>query len=322
MSLVMCSRVTFPASRGREELNIFTVSEVKIESSWKMLTGTAEIVFPRKTRDFREKDINELFREGDPVEVLLGYNGDLYTEFTGYVTTVSAGIPVKLRCEDEMFALKRKTVNVSLQSTTLEKLLKAIAPGYDVECYDVEIGSVRYSGVTAAQVLEDITRKTGLRACFIDGVLHCGKISGERPGQKPVNVFLEKNAVSEELNNTNNGEVKIQVKAVSILKGGKKLEVNVGDSGGTTKRLSYVGITVKAELEKRAMEDLERLKKRTREGSIVLFGLPRVISGQAVKVTSEICPGLNGTYHAGKVTKEFSDNATYRQKIELGDERK
>ncbi|MCS3379335.1 hypothetical protein [Bacteroides xylanisolvens] len=46
MSYMMCSRITFPANKRREELVIYTISSVHIESSWKMLTDSAEIVLP------------------------------------------------------------------------------------------------------------------------------------------------------------------------------------------------------------------------------------------------------------------------------------
>lgn len=321
MSYVMCSHIIFPAFRGRRELNVYAVNSVKVESSWKILTDTAEIVIPRKVRDFRNNRITELFRDGDPVEIRLGYNGELYTEFTGYITKVSAGIPVTIRCEDEMYMLKRRTVSVSLKGARLETLLQEIAPGYRVDCYDgVELGTVRYSNVTAAQVLENVAKKTGMRAYFDGKVLRCGKVYTDQSDEPPVNVYLERNAVSEELNRRDSGELKLQVKAISILKGGKKLEVKVGDAGGTVKQLSYVGITVKTELEKMARTDYERLKKKGFEGKVVLFGLPRVVHGQKMVLKSELCPEMNGTYYVDKVTKEFSDSATYRQTIELGDE--
>lgn len=321
MSYVMCSHIVFPAIRGRRELNVYAVNSVKVESSWKMLTDTAEIILPRKVRDFRNNRISELFREGDPVEIRLGYNDELYTEFIGYITKVSAGVPVTLRLEDEMYALKRRTVSVSMKNTNLKTLLQEIAPGYKIDCYDgVELGSVRYTNISAAQVLEEVGKKTGMRAYFDGKVLRCGKVYGDQIDEPPVNVYLERNAVSEELNRKDGGEYKIQVKAVSILKGGKKLEVKIGDSGGTVKQLSYVGITAKTELEKIARADYERLKRKGFDGKVVLFGLPRIVQGQKINLKSELCPELDGTYYVDKVTKEFSDSATYRQTIELGDE--
>lgn len=322
MSYAMCAHIIFPAVRGRRELNVFRINSVKVESSWKMLTDTAEIIMPRNVRDFRgEGSFDTLFREGDPVEIRLGYNGELYTEFVGYISKASSGIPVRLNCEDEMYMLKRRTVSVSLKGGSLKALLSAVAPGYEIDCYDgVAVGTVRYSNVTAAQVLEDVAKNTGMRAYFDGKVLRCGKVYGDRTDAAVVAVDVERNAVSEQLNRKDNGETKIQVKAVSVLKGGKKLEVKVGDPGGSVKQLSYIGITVKAELEKLAKADYERLKKKGFDGSVELFGVPRVVHGQRIALRSALCPEMNGTYCVDKVTKEFSDSAAYRQKVEVGDE--
>lgn len=321
MSYTMCAHIIFPAVRGRGELNVYRVNSVKIESSWKMLTDTAEIVLPRRVRDFREAGrFDALFQAGDPVEIRLGYNGNLYTEFTGYIAVAAMGTPIVLKCEDEMYRLKRRTVSISLPGCDLKTLLKKIAPSYEMDCYEgIGLGSVRYTNVTAAQVLEDVQKNTG-QYCYFDGkVLRCGKVYADQADAKPVRVELERNVVSEDLKNAGGADAKIEVKATSILKGGKKLEVKVGDPGGVVKQLSYVGITVKSDLEKKAKSDLERLKKRRFEGKVKLFGIPRAVHGQCLELTSIVWPEMDGMYCIDKVTKEFSDRATYRQVLELGD---
>ena len=65
MSYMMCSRITFPANKRREELVIYTISSIHIESSWKMLTDSAEIVLPRRIKYFAGKDLKELLSAGD-----------------------------------------------------------------------------------------------------------------------------------------------------------------------------------------------------------------------------------------------------------------
>lgn len=321
MSYVMCSHILFPATERRGELHVYAVSSVRIESSWKMLTDTAEIILPKKTGTARSKKVTDVFHEGDPVEISLGYNGNLYKEFSGYLTSISTGIPISLKCEDEMYVLKRRTVSVSMQNADLKALLQRIAPGYEVDCYEgVNLGNVRYSNVTAATILEDIRKQTGMYSYFDGRVLRCGKVYGDQVDEPPARVHLERNAVSEELNRRGGEDVKIQVRAVSVLKGGKKLEVTVGDEGGTVKQLCYVGITLEAELKKLANTDYERLKKKGMDGNIVLFGLPRIVHGQRVDIESDLYQEVRGTYYVDKVTKEFSSGANYRQTIELGDE--
>ena len=113
MSYMMCSRIIFPANEKREELVIHAISSVHIESSWKMLTDSAEIRLPRRIKYFAGKDLKEMLSAGDQVKIELGYDGDLYTEFEGYISLIGWGVPVTIRCEDEMYKLKRKTCHSS-----------------------------------------------------------------------------------------------------------------------------------------------------------------------------------------------------------------
>lgn len=319
MSYVMCSRITFPENDRRGMLLMERLSSVHTESSWKMLTDTAEIIFPKKVKEFSGNRIDHLFQAGDQVRIELGYDGNLDVEFTGYIASVSTGIPVILRLEDEMYKLKRKTVKYSSANAKLSDVLKAIAPGYQIDAYEgVELGAVRYSNVTAAQVLEDIQKKTGLYSYFENKTLKCGKIYGDDAKTEPVKINLERNAVSQELNTDSGKSEEIQVKVISINKGGKKLEATAGKEGGTLNTLTYVGITVQADLKKQADRDLNRLKQNKLSGGITLFGIPRVRHGMILELESELSPEMNGSYYVEKVTKDFNDDATYRQKIELG----
>lgn len=319
MSYVMCSKITFPANDRRDLLLLERVNSVHVESSWKLLTDTAEIILPKKVKEFSGNRIDQLFQAGDEVWIELGYDGNLYTEFTGYITSVSTGVPVVLHLEDEMYKLKRKTVKYSSPNAKLEDLLKSVAPGYQIDVYTgVELGAVRYSNVTAAQVLEDIQKKTGLYSYFEYKTLRCGKVYGDEAKAEPVKIDLERNAVSEELNSDSGKTDEIQVKVISINKGGKKLEVTAGKEGGTLNTLTYVGITVEADLKNQAERDLKRLKQNKLSGGITLFGIPRVRHGMVLEIESELSPEMNGSYYIEKVTKDFNDDATYRQKIELG----
>ena len=133
MSYKMCAEIRFPSHRGRDEIKLSLISSVRIECSWKLLTDTAEIILPKNIRILSGKKFDEIFCAGDPVIISLGYNSELHTEFTGYLKKVSVGIPVILYCEDEMYNLKRTTVNVSLKNAKLEDLLKKIAPGFQLE---------------------------------------------------------------------------------------------------------------------------------------------------------------------------------------------
>mgnify|MGYP006086885147 CR=1 FL=1 len=179
----MVCKITFAATESRPELILRNVNAVHIESGWKRLTDTAEITLPRKaiyleqgktTVSFYE--VKEYFKRGDAVIIELGYNGNYVTEFTGYITHVSADIPIKIKLEDEMYQLKKLPVNISFKTTSLQKLLKEIIPGYEVDALEVELGSLRFAKTTVAKVLEFLKDEYSLFS-YMDGKkLVSGKI--------------------------------------------------------------------------------------------------------------------------------------------------
>lgn len=320
MSYTLCSRITFPATEKRQEANLFFVTSVEIQSSWKMLTDTADIVLPRKLRIFKGADLTDYFRPGDPITVELGYNGELYEEFQGYIQRLERGIPIKIHCEDEMYRLKRKTVNYSKRSVTLGRMLEELCAGYEIVTSfgETELGAVRYSGMTVAAILEDVKKKTGLYSYFIGKTLYCGNVYSDKAELPETRIYLERNAVSQDLQQT---EGDYEVTATAILKGGRKLEAKAGSKGAEVVNLNYNDkdghITVEV-LEAFAKRYYESLKKQKYKGGIELLGVPSVTHGRIIDLSSMITPEMDGKYFIEKVTKTFSDNATYRQKIELG----
>lgn len=320
MSYTMCSRITFPATDKRQELKLNFITSVSIQSSWKMLTDTADITLPRKLKVFEGKSLNEYIRPGDPVKIELGYNRVLLAEFEGYIQRIGRGIPITLHCEDEMYKLKRKKVSYSKRSVKLGELLKDLCGEYEIVTSfgDTELGAVRYAEMLVSQILEDVKKKTGLYSYFIGKTLYCGNVYTDKVQLSETKIHLERNAVSQDLQQTGGD---YEVTALAILKGGKKLEAKAGTKGAEAVNLTYndKDKTVTVEVLKEFAERYyEGLKKQKYKGGIELFGIPAVTFGQVIDLKSDITPEMDGKYYIEKVTKEFSDNATYRQKVELG----
>ena len=319
MSYTMCSKITFPKTDKRGELVLHIVSSCTITSAWKQLTDTAEVVLPRKIRTFEGKQLQEVFNPGDPIRIALGYNGELAEEFSGYVLSVSRGIPVTIRCEDEMYKLKRKTISYSRKSVTLGQMLKDLIPEYEIQTAygKTELGAVRYSNMLVSAVLDDIQKKTGLYCFFRNKVLHVGNAYSDKELES-VNIHLERNAVSQDLQQSGGD---YEVTAIALLEGGKKMEAQAGTKGAETFRITLDSkddkITAEV-LKQTAKRIYENLKKQKYKGGIELFGVPVVRHGMIVELKSEVTPEMDGKYLVEKVEKTFSDNATYRQKVDLG----
>ncbi len=313
MTYVMCGEIRFPAHKGREAFVIRRFSECKIESTWKSLTDTAEIVLPKKVSDFDRIAISEWFRAGDPVEIYLGYDGHLVQEFRGYVSDVGAGIPLLISCEDEMYKLKRQTVSVSREACTLQQLIAEVAPGYEVVCDDIPLGNVRYDKVAVAQILEDLQKKH-IYSWFEGKVL---KSAVSNRQSSVVDVQLERTA-GESLKQKAVEDTLVIMRV--LRKQGKPIVVTHGSEQAgkrITKEISGLEIS-EAELKKEAERLYREAMQPGLDGDVILFGNVSIKHGTQVKLNSLLYPEKDGVYNVDAVTKSMRPSE-YRQACKLGE---
>lgn len=325
MRLATSARVTFPAHNGRRELVMRKVSFIRIESSRNTLTDSAEIQLPRNIKffdneqEFTRLDITKIFRMDDPVIIELGYGTDanLVEEFRGYISApVSAGVPIVIQCEDEMYPLKKIPVNYSSPSATLKGMLQDIVPGYEIDVEDISLGGVRLSRTNVARVLKALTDDPWNLCCYMRGKQLIVE-SKERADLGIVKLNMERDLIDDNLNYRNSEEVLVKVKATSVLVNGQKLDFSFGEDGGQVVNLTYYNIVLPAEIEKRARADYSLLKKGGFDGDIRALGKPSVKHGMRVSLDSLLYPDRDGTYYVDTVVKEFKP-ADYSQNITLG----
>lgn len=316
MTVAMCSLIVFAPTKSRGEIIIRKVNSVKIESSWEMLTDTATIILPRNVKDFDKLNVKTIFQKGDPVSIKLGYDNNLIEEFNGFISVVSADIPVKIKCDDWMYLLKKHSVNVSMKSTKLSDLIKLIVPP-EIECdvADMNIGTKRFPNTTAAKILEEL-QENNIYSYFKGKKLIVGKIYSD-DAVEPVVFNFSQNIVDNNLQYKNKEDVIIKIIATSTLPKGRKLKAEFGDDFGTEQHLSYYNITVESELLKLAMADYEKYKVDGFEGHITAFGVPSVAHGMKAQIISYQYPDRRGLYFIKKVVKTFDDSPKYHQTIDL-----
>lgn len=316
MYLAMVAHIIFPAVRDRKEISIRRPNSVKIESGWEMLTDHATIIMARNVTYFDKHKVKEVFKKGDPVEIHLGYNGNLIKEFTGYITEVSADIPIQIKCQDQMYMLKKKPVNISLKNTHLPDLISKIVPDMKTDVMDIEIGTQRFVKTTVAKVLEYLQEEYSIYSYIKNGdTLVVGKVYSD--DSEVAEYDFRKNIVHNNLEYKSKEDIEIKINGVSTLPNGDKLTVSFGDDGGDIQELSYYNITVKAELEKLVKIDYDKFKIDGFTGRISTWGIPSVQHGYKAQIVGDEYPERNGTYYIKKVTKIFDDSPKYRQVIQL-----
>ena len=316
MTVAMCSKIVFGETDTHEEIVIRKGNAVRIESSWEMLTSTATIILPRNVKDFDKLNVKTIFKKGDPVTIYLGYDEVLIEEFSGFISEVSADIPVKIKCDDWMYLLKKHPVNVSMRSTSVPELIKMIVPpGIEVDVADINIGTKRWPNTTAAKILEEL-QEAHIYSYFKGKKLIVGKIYTD-DDEEPVVLNFAQNVVDNNLQYKNKEDVIVKIFATSTLPKGRKLKVEYGDDFGQEQHLSYYNITVEAELLKLAKADYEKYKVEGFDGDVTIFGVPSVRHGMKAQVISDQYPDRKGLYFIKKVVKDYDDSPKYHQKIDL-----
>ncbi len=119
-----------PTTTYPNRSNVYTmdfVTDIEIESTWKNLTTTAKLTFPKNiyvktptglvswvTQDMYANTKNNtppVLLRGDKISISLGYFSQqgtpLNEEFNGFITKINPKLPLEIECQDNMWLLKQ-----------------------------------------------------------------------------------------------------------------------------------------------------------------------------------------------------------------------
>lgn len=289
--------------------------QVDIESSWETLTDTCNISLPSFIRH-QNKNVSlaesNIIKRGDAIKVELGYDDANEVVFEGFVRKVQAGSPVVVECEDYAYLLKRETKTVSFSSVTLQSLLQQIVPPtIQVRAADVSLGQFRISKATPAQVLDEIKNTYALQSWMRGRTLYAGLAYFDVPATTKKFIFQE-NIVEDELVYSKKEEIKLKVKAISMMPNNSKIETEVGDAEGEQRTLHFYNLPL-ADLKKAAEAEIDKLRFDGYRGSFTAFGQPFVQHGDIVEI-SDNRYNRSGNYYVKSVVRSFGMGG-YRQII-------
>ncbi len=320
--LTMNAKVVFKTTPNHKEFFIRKISEVEINTSWKTICDTAQIILPRNVKDFDSKKVKEIFRRGDKVEIYLGYgyDEDLILEFSGYITQVSADYPITIKLEDEMWRLKQIPVNFSSKNEKLKSFVQKYVTDYPILIdAEVPLGAVNIKNKTLGEVFKKFQEDLSLYSFIRNGKLVVAKPYSDVTDKIPV-FDLERNCVSNDLNYLSKEERTVKVIAESVqnfAKTKKKLKFELGDPDPKTTINKTLSVTTLNDLQAEVRRIYDLYKKEGFDGSFTTFGTPSVQHGQKVKITSSLYNDREGVYYIDSIKKKFSRDG-YRQEIELG----
>lgn len=320
--LNLCSQVTI----GNVKLD--NVSTAEINESILETSGTAKITLAKNFSKFRGKSILEQFKVGDPVEIQLGYNDKLKSEFTGFVTEIESDIPLIIHCEDAMYKLKQTNYTKAWISVTLKEVLTAIIPKtIKVECPHVPFGKFIIDNENAFVVLQRMQKDYGLYARLRDNVLNIEMAYVIGDGVKEAHEYIiGRNIKKNALKYKSKDDFKLRVKATGRkFKGKEKIDEN-GNHTETAEvivgckekeaqeiHVRFNNITDKAQLKQIAESIYSKRAYDGYTGSITGFGFPRTRAGDAMVIKDTEYSDREGKYLIEKVTISYGENGFERK---------
>lgn len=302
------------------------VNEVRISRSLHSIADTATIKIPSISKIISNGKVSpdavitgKQFSDGDPVTIKLGYNGNLRTEFSGFVKRRNLDMPLAVECEGYSWLLRRNNVNDFYPSITVKDLLTAALSGIDsnynitVQCsVDFELSNVLIDNKSGFDVINDLLKYTdGCLSCFFiqPDTLWCGLVYtpyangndpfGGAPDDNLVNYRLGYNVVKDNtLNERLTENDPVQVKYSKKLSNGSIISSTSDAFGNGARTQSKIlnHINDVATLSLLANEKAYRLNYSGYEGSINTFHEPYCLPGYKAYITDDWYPERNGTY--------------------------
>lgn len=291
------------------------IVESVVESSYETLTDTCKLIFPRKVQ-WQGIKITDIIKVGDNVSIELGYDDNNQNVFDGYIKTIKASIPVEITCEDNMMLLKKNAIKKSFNKIDLKQLLINILPqDMKFKCIDFIFSNFRIDNATPSQVLDTLYNDFGLRSFFKNNILYVGLNVWAENSKKHYFSFQKDIIDPNNLEFVSAEDTMIKVVATSIDDKNNRVSIEVGNKDGEQRTFFYYNIN-KAELEKIANNELEKLKFSGYKGSFQTFGEPFVKHGDVVVLSDKLYPEREGAYIVKSVNYTYNTSG-YRQTINL-----
>lgn len=299
---------------------------VAIESSADLLSDQCTLVLPGMAYN-KAFDIEKAIKRGDSVMVKLGYDGQLHTEFKGYLKSIHPNSPMKLECEDSIYLFRKPVKDKQFAKTTAVDIIKYVVEQINGQLPEqkmtlvTDLKGLQFDKFTIIrsngyEVLEKLKSETGIAIYCRDSEIHCHLLYSKKTGD--VTYDFTRNIIkSDDLEYVTAADKKVQIKMIGRSKKGAKVEVEVGDKGGDIRTFQRPTISDKTTLESVAKQELKKLSYDGYKGTIKGWLIPVCEIGYSAKVVDKDYPEREGRYYVNAVKTEFSA-AGGRRTVTLG----
>ncbi|MBI9063284.1 MAG: hypothetical protein JEZ14_14985 [Marinilabiliaceae bacterium] len=294
------------------------VNRIEIVESVKELGDKATIVLPRNYRKLSGKGVLEYLKVGDPVVIELGYDGNYFEEFRGYLGEIESSAPLVLHVDDAFYPLKRNNFTKAWPSITLRDLLAYVAPGYTIACPEVNLGTFQVNNASSYRVIRELQKQYGFYSYVRGNVLTCQFAYDVRGTGNDFTYAFYKNVKKNNLKYHRAEDVKVRIKAISNLRNGKKLRYEVGsdERSASVRTLNFGPLDMDA-LKEAASQWYNKLSFDGYTGTITGFSYPRTHAGDTLTIADELEPERAGRYLVEKTVIRYGLTSGYERENTL-----
>lgn len=293
------------------DYKLFAVTDVKIKRSIYSFVDTATITLPASARLQNDatnvpKSVSTAatFKEGDKVEIWLGYDNDLQREFKGFIKRVNAATPCEIECEGYSWQLRRKNILWATEKdkvTKLKDLLGTLIQGTDIKLSDsipdMDVQQFSDGNRSGTDALDWIKKNLFLTVYFEEDHLYAGLAFIKQPDSAHAKYGIGENLVKEDQLKFRNAEdVKILVKAISFNKLNKAVVGKAGDENGAIRTIYAQNDKTQKELDELAQSKIGELRYNGYEGKVTGFLAPFALPGYRVILQDKNYIEREGTY--------------------------
>lgn len=262
---------------GSKTFKLLMLLECEIEKNVENLADVAVITLPETVLNQALK-VKDKIGRGSELTIKAGYNGDLKTEFIGFVRDITTDGSLKIHCEDALFLFRKGIKDKMFKTTSLKQIAEyvcvEIGEGYKVICdYDLNYEKFVIHQATGYDVLQKLQEETKANVYFNTEKkeLHIHPPFTEKGGY--VIYCMQKNIEKSSLEYKKAIDRKLEVTVESIQKNGTVKTVKSGNTGGDTVTLK-VGQMSEADAKKIAEAEVLKRSSDMYEGSFDTWLIP------------------------------------------------
>lgn len=293
-----------------------TLAECEIESSVDNLADVATIILPEAVMNV-VMNIESKINRGTAVLIQLGYDGNLKTEFQGYIKEIPTNdSTLKIICEDALFLFRVGVPDVELKPTSLKNiaqtLIDKIDPSFKLNCdYDIGYEKFVIHQATGYDVLKKIQEDSKANIYFdtTNKVLHIHPpyVEVGNTVKYSMQVNIEKSSL--EFKKAADKKVEVVVESTDLK--GKVKSITTGTTGGEKITLK-VGAMSEADMQKVASATLKKTSFDGYAGTFDAWLVPFCKPTDSVIIEDQDYPYKTGRYYVISVKTNFSESGAVR----------